>query len=188
MVNKKNNREIESTVGLMKELLETNRINLEILEILKLKGRIKLTDRQFIEITELSQKHHREFQSFVLDKLPQFMEGELLPTQNILKKTFLTWSTDLLVSLRYLDGVMKNYMSEINRRDLKNLRSLQEPEVKDKRFWKFLDKVRTKSKVFESFEEPSEPDIIEISENSGNKVQNRQQVDPDPISDKEEEK
>lgn len=154
-------REIEETTRILHDLMETIRVNMEILEILKLKGRIKLTDKQFIEITELDKKHRNEFQKFVLKKLPEFLDGDLQSTQKVLKKTFLVWAADLQISLVYLDREIKKYMKEIHEKDLKNLRGLKEPEVKDKRFWKFLDKVRSKSRLYESFDEAEEAEVIE---------------------------
>jgi len=159
-------REVEEATRIITDLMDTIRINMEILEIMKLKGRIRLTNKQFIEITELDRKHHMEFQRFMMVILPDFIDGDVQTTHKVLKKTFLVWATDLQISLRYLDIQIKNFLKEINEKDLKNLRSLTEPEVKDKRFWKFLDKVRLKSRIFDSFEEPEDAEIIEIEKDT----------------------
>jgi len=148
--------EMMEAVKLLREHLESIRINMEILEVLKLRGRISLTDKQFIEITELDQKHRRTFQDFVLDELPQMLETNQGEKNNDLMKQFLEWTGDLHISMQYLDRIIKDYLHAINLKDAGGKRVNKNMEVKDKRFWKFLDKMRTKPKMFESFEEPSE--------------------------------
>lgn len=149
-------REIRETVRLLREHLESIRINMEILEVLKLKGRISLTDKQFIEIAELDQKHRRTFQDFVLDELPRMLETNQGEKNNDLMKPFLEWTGDLHISMQYLDRIIKDYLHTVNLKDTGGKRVIKNMEVKDKRFWKFLEKMRTKPKMFESFEEPSE--------------------------------
>jgi len=144
------------TVRLLREHLESIRINMEILEVLKLKGRISLTDKQFIEIAELDQKHRRMFQDFVLDGLPGMLSTNQGLENSDLLKPFLEWAGDLHISMQYLDRIIKDYLHAINLKDAGGKRVSKNMEVKDKRFWKFLEKMRTKPKMFESFEEPPE--------------------------------
>jgi len=145
--------EITEAVELLREHLESIRINMEILEVLKLKGRISLTDKQFIEITELDQKHRRTFQDFVLKELPRFIEGSKDPKNSSLKSSFGDWTADLHISMQYLDRIVKEYLHEVNLKDAEWKKSVGDKEIKDKRFWRFLDRVRTKPRIFESFEE-----------------------------------
>ncbi|MFH0761917.1 MAG: hypothetical protein V2A67_10480 [Bacteroidota bacterium] len=153
-------REILEAVKLLREHLESIRINMEILEVLKLKGRISLTDKQFIEITELDQKHRRTFQDFVLNELPVMLETNQGGKNSDPMRSFLEWTGDLHISMQYLDRIIKDYLHAINLKDAGGKRSIKNMEVKDKRFWKFLDKMRTKPKMFESFEEPSETEDL----------------------------
>lgn len=153
-------REVVEAVRLIQEHLDSIRINMNILEVLKLKGRIRLTDKRFIEITELDRKHRKTFQEFVLKELPMFVDGDTQATQKVLKRSFLVWAADLQISLRYLDKLIKEFMYEISQNDSKAKKVVKELEVKDKRFWKFLDKVRTKTKIFESFQEPEDAQIL----------------------------
>jgi len=153
-------REVVEAVRLIQEHLDSIRINMDILEVLKLKGRIRLTDKRFIEITELDRKHRKTFQEFVLKELPMFVDGDTQATQKVLKRSFLVWAADLQISLRYLDKLIKEFMYEISQNDSKAKKVVKELEVKDKRFWKFLDKVRTKTKIFESFQEPEDAQIL----------------------------
>lgn len=149
-------KQARETVKLLREHLESIRINMEILEVLKLKGRISLTDKQFIEIAELDQKHRRTFQDFVLDQLPRMLEAEEGAGGNGLVKPFLEWAGDLHVSMQYLDRIVKDYLHAIHLKDAGGKREIKNMEVKDKRFWKFLEKMRTRAPMFESFEEPPE--------------------------------
>jgi hypothetical protein len=153
-------REVIESVRLIQEHLDSIRINMDILEVLKLKGRIRLTDKRFIEITELDRKHRKTFQEFVLKELPMFVDGDTQATQKVLKRSFLVWAADLQISLRYLDKITKEFMREISENDKKAKKVVKELEIKDKRFWKFLDKVRTRSKVFESFQEPVDAQVL----------------------------
>lgn len=156
-------REVIEATRLLKEHLETIRINMDILEVLKLRGRIRLTDKRFIEISELDRKHRRTFQEFVLNELPMFIDGDLQANRKVLKKSFLVWAADLQISMRYLDKTIKEYMHDITENDAIAKKTVKELEVKDKRFWKFLDRVRTKSKVFESFQEPEDAQVLHQS-------------------------
>ncbi len=153
-----NQKEVRETVKLLREHLESIRINMEILEVLKLKGRISLTDKQFIEISELDQKHRRTFQGFVLDELPGLLEMKQGAVSTELVERFAAWAGDLHVSVQYLDRIIKDYLHSIILREAGGKRVIRNMEVKDKRFWKFLEKIRTGPKMFESFEEPPEPE------------------------------
>jgi hypothetical protein len=156
-------REVIEAVRLIQEYLESIRINMDILEVLKIKGRIRLTDKRFIEITELDRKHRKTFQEFVLKELPMFLDGDTQATHKILKRSFLVWAADLQISLRYLDKIIKEFMYEVSQNDSKAKKVVKELEIKDKRFWKFLDKVRSKGKIFESFQEPEDAQILNQS-------------------------
>ena len=177
---RRTSREIEAAINLMTELLDVIRVNLEVLEILKLKGRIKLTDKRFIEITELDRKHRSEFQDFVLKKLPPYLDGDATITQKVIKKEFLVWSDDQLISLRYLDRLVKEFMEEINVADGDVLIRQKQLEVKDKRFWKFLDKVRSKNRLFDSFNEAEEAFILDDTASRPAKNSGDNQVNPEP--------
>ncbi|MCK5820490.1 MAG: hypothetical protein KAH17_01345 [Bacteroidales bacterium] len=146
---------IES-IKIIREHQKMIQVNLDILEILKLKGAISLTDKHFIEIINLDKKHRRMFEEFVLNTLPNYLSSESAVTDKVLSKQFQVWASDLIISLSHLDKICKGFIQNKINSDKKLKRSIKAIEVKDKRFWRFLDKVKGKSQVFESFNEDSE--------------------------------
>lgn len=169
----KTSREVVEAVRLLQDYLESIRINMDILEVLKIKGKIKLTDKRFIEITDLDRKHRRTFQDFVLKELPMFVDGNTQLNGKVLKKSFLVWAADLQISMRYHDKLVKEFMHDLALEDQKARKVIKELEIKDKRFWKFLDRIRTRSKIFESFQEPEDAQLLnqppDPEENKGEK-------------------
>ena len=129
---------------------------MEVLEVLKLKGAISLTDKEFIEIVNLDKKHRKTFEEFVLDTLPDYLNSESEATERVLLKQFEVWASDLIISLSHLDKSCKIFIQNKINQDKKLKKAVKDVEVKDKRFWRFLDKVRSKPKLFESFSEESE--------------------------------
>lgn len=157
MNNQVNNNELKQAVLFLRERMETIRINLEILEALKLSGWIKNTDKKYHEIIGLDGKSRKSFNELVLNDLPGLIEADFEPGSKQLKKSLLDWAADLNLSLGYLDLIIKDYMHQIAVAD-QGLNNLDVPDVKDKRFWKFLDKAKVKTRLFESFEEPEHTD------------------------------
>lgn len=131
---------------------------MEVLEVLKLKGAISLTDKHFIEIVNLDKKHRRTFEEFVLDTLPDYLSSEAQVTEKVLLKQFEVWASDLIISLSHLDKACKRFIQGKIDQDKKLKKAIKDAEVKDKRFWRFLDKVKSKSKIFDSFSEDSAED------------------------------
>jgi len=149
------------SIRIIREHLKIIRVNLDVLEILKLKGAISLTDKRFIEIVNLDKKHRREFEDFVLNTLPDYLDSESAVTDKVLSKQFQIWASDLIISLSHLDKICKEFIQAKINSDKKLKKSIKSGEVKDKRFWRFLDKVKGKSQIFESFNEDSEDaDIV----------------------------
>ncbi len=149
-------KSLRKNIDIIREHLKVIQVNLEILEVLKLKGVIALTDKRFIEIVNLDKKHRRMFEEFVLDILPDYLNSEISSTDRILSKQYQLWASDLIISLSHLDKVSKEFIQDKINNDKKLQRTVRDFEVKDKRFWRFLDKVKGKSRVFESFNEDSE--------------------------------
>lgn len=149
-------KSLVESIKIIREHLKVTQVNLEILEILKLKGAISLIDKRFIEIVNLDKKHRRVFEEFVLDTLPDYLMSESEVTDKVLQKKFQLWASDLIISLTHLDKVCKAFIQEKINNDKKLKKTIKEIEVRDKRFWRFLDKVKGKSKIFESFNEDSE--------------------------------
>lgn len=168
-------KEVKKSIQLIREHLKVIQVNMEILEVLKLKGMISLTDKRFIEIINLDKKHRKVFESFVLDTLPDYLGSENPVTEKVLYKQYMLWATDLLVSLTHLDKIIKEFIQTQIESDKKLRRTVREIEVKDKRFWRFLDIVKGKSKVFESFNEDSQDAEIVESEKAS-----KQPVDLEP--------
>lgn len=153
---------LSDSIEIIREHLKVIQVNLEVLEVLKLKGAIPLVDKRFIEIVNLDKKHRRCFEEFVLDTLPDYLSSENKVTEKILLRQFELWASDLIISLSHLDKVCKSFIQDKINDDKRLKRAIREVEVKDKRFWRFLDKVKTKSKIFDSFSEESEDaEIIE---------------------------
>jgi len=160
---KKIPRGLSDGIEVVREHLKVIQVNMEVLEVLKIKGAISFTDKNFIEIINLDKKHRKTFEEFILDTLPDYLNSESKITEKVLIKQFEVWISDLILSLSYLDKQCKAFIQERINKDKKLKKAIKEVEVKDKRFWRFLDKVKSKSKVFESFNEESED--AEIVEN-----------------------
>jgi len=157
-------KSLVESIKLIREHLKVIQVNLDILEVLKLKGAISLTDKRFIEIINLDKKHRRVFEDFVLNILPDYLDSESIVTDKVLSKQFQVWASDLIISLSHLDKVCKAFIQDKINSDKKLKRAIRAIEVKDKRFWRFLDKVKGKTQVFESFNEESEDaELIEDS-------------------------
>lgn len=150
--------EVEQAVLLLREHIETIRINMGILEILKQNGRITDKDRLYIEITDLDRKNQVSFNKFVFTDLPGLMAADYVSGSPALKRSYLDWAEDLHLSLSYLDRMIKNYMHKIAEIDNSLNKSIKHLEIKDKRFWDFLDRAQGKDGLFESFEEPDNSD------------------------------
>lgn len=156
-------RSLRDSIEIIKEHLKVISVNLEVLEVLKLKGAISLTDKRFIEIVNLDKKHRRTFEEFVLDTLPEYLNSESQVTEKVLMKQFEVWSSDLIISLSHLDKSCKNFIQDKINQDKKLRKAVKEAEVKDKRFWRFLDKVKTKPRIFDSFseEDPEDARVVD---------------------------
>ncbi len=153
---KKIPRDLSEGIELVREHLKVIQVNMEVLEVLKMKGAITFTDKAFIEILNLDKKHRKTFEDFLLGTLPDYLNSETQVTEKVLMKQFELWISDLIISLSYLDKQCKSFIQERINEDKKLKRAIKEIDVKDKRFWRFLDRVKSKSKVFESFSEESE--------------------------------
>ena len=147
---------LDESIEIIRELLDVIQVNLEVLDILKIKGKIALTDKQFIEIVNLDRKHRRSFESFMLDTLPDYLNSETVATDKVLAKKYVLWTSDLVVSLTHLDKICKEFIQHHINQDKKLKKVVREIQVKDKRFWRFLDIVKRKGRVFDSFNEESE--------------------------------
>lgn len=156
--NKKIPKGLSDSIEIIREHLKVITVNMEVLEILKIKGAISLTDKRFIEIVNLDKKHRRTFEEFVLDILPNYLNSESNVTEKVLLRQFEIWTSDLIISLSHLDKVCKSFIQDKIDQDKKFRKAIKETEVKDKRFWRFLDKVKSKSRIFESFSEDDSED------------------------------
>jgi hypothetical protein len=143
--------DIESTVHLLREHLEIIRINLEILGMLRQNDRIRSDDPEYGEILQLDAKHRKSFHDFILNRLPGLVAGEKKENREELAMTFRDWAEDLLISLRFLNRITGLYVRKLIGRDEDLYRSIDEKEVKDKRFWSFLEESRNQPHVFTSF-------------------------------------
>lgn len=149
---------LSESIKIIKEHLKVISVNMEVLEVLKVKGAISLTDKRFIEIINLDKKHRRTFEEFILDTLPDYLNSDSKVTEKVLLKQFDIWAADLIISLSHLDKACKSFIQDRIDQDKKLKKAIRESEVKDKRFWRFLDKVKTKPKIFDSFSEESPED------------------------------
>lgn len=156
--NKKIPKGLSDSIEIIREHLKVITVNMEVLEVLKVKGAISLTDKRFIEIVNLDKKHRRTFEEFVLDILPNYLNSESNVTEKVLLRQFEIWTSDLIISLSHLDKVCKSFIQDKIDQDKKLRKAVKEAEVKDKRFWRFLDKVKTKSRIFESFSDDDSED------------------------------
>jgi hypothetical protein len=172
MGNLENKKELEPELFLIREQMEIIRINMDILRVLVMQGRIKVTDDQLAEINNLDNRVHKSFQDFVLSGLPAWIQSDPQPSRDDMARFYLEWLDGLHGYLRKLDRLTKDYISSI-REDHKQVKPVIKPvagpsrkaEVRDKRFWEFLDREDTGSPLFESFEKPR---ITEESNQTGN--------------------
>ena len=149
-------KNLDESIDIIRELLDVIQVNLEILDVLKIKGKITLTDKLYIEIVNLDKKHRRSFEEFMLDILPDYLNSETVATDKVLVKKYTLWIADLIISLTHLDKVCKEFIQYHINQDKKLKKVVKEIQVKDKRFWRFLDIVKKKERVFDSFNEESE--------------------------------
>jgi hypothetical protein len=101
---------VEKAVKLLREHVETIRINLEILEVFSRNDRIVVTDEQYLKITELNREFRESFDAFVLTTLPRLLVSEPEPNNTALKILFRDWATDHLISAKNLDSMLKEYI------------------------------------------------------------------------------
>ena len=161
MGNLENKKELEPELFLIREQLEIIRINRDIIRTLVMQGRIKVTDDQLAEINNLDNRIRKSFQDFVLSGLPALIQSDSQPTKVDVTRLYLEWLDSLRGYLRKLDRLTKDYISSI-REDHKQIKPVMKPvagpfrktEVRDKRFWEFLDREDTGNPLFESFEKP----------------------------------
>jgi hypothetical protein len=153
-------KDVKQAVVLLREQIETIRLNLDILEILKVGGRIRETDQKYLEISGLNRRSQASFNEFVLMDLPGIMAEEPQSRREILEPRYLDWARDLHVTLRHLDRIIKDYMYQIAREDKVLLKQRNQAEIKDKRFWGFLDDEKNNDRLFESFGETGSTDPL----------------------------
>lgn len=113
MKNQEQLGEVEKAAYFLREITETIRINLEILEVLKLQGRILATDRSFIRITEIEAKTRKSLTDFVLVKLPELIESEPGTASSILRKSYQDWAGEIFTTLSFLDRMLKDYLNQV---------------------------------------------------------------------------
>jgi hypothetical protein len=159
MTKQENIIEGEQVISLLREQIETIRINLDIIEGLKQSGRIKETDKKYIDITGLHKKSRDSIDDFVFLDLSGLLLTGSESVQGSLRKIYLDWAAGLYLLLVHLDRIIKEFIQEIIHTDENGKKTIQEPEIRDKRFWSFLNTVEGKAHPFGSFEESGEPDL-----------------------------
>lgn len=152
-----NQHDVKRALRLLGEYLETIRINIEILQMLHQNGRINHADSQYLEIIELDRKNRKSFQELVIAELPDIIKAEHDPESRLLIKSLLDWAADLNLSLGYLDRITKEYMHQLITADKQLSKDPREPDIRDKRFWKFLENAKVKTRLFDSFDENESP-------------------------------
>jgi hypothetical protein len=139
MITRENISDIRHAVQLLREHMESIRINLEILNTLRLNGRIPDSDEQFTEIVHQEKKIRKSLNEFILIQLPGLIEADLDDSKAVLKKSYLDWAADLHLSLSHQDFIIKKFMNCYMDQHGAQTITNQEDDVKDKRFWKFLE-------------------------------------------------
>lgn len=173
MVNQNSIIEARQAATLLREHMETIRINLGILEVLRLNGRINESDKLYLKIIELNHRNQISYNEFLLAELPGYIETQTDPGRNALKKSFMDWAADLNLSLNFLDRIVKDYLSGMVEADQSSKSKEYSREIKDKRFWGFLDREKETDELFESFREFQESNEL------------NQLTDPEPDVEKE---
>lgn len=131
--------------------MEAIRINIELLEVYRMTGKIRITDKAYFEIIQLDRKHRRTFEDFVVDRLPATTGEAGIHAPADTGSEFTAWAEDLSVSLNYLDRITKDYIQRLIDGDEAAGQLFREPDIRDKRFWDFLESLRNKAPVFDSF-------------------------------------
>lgn len=163
MVNNLINSDVERTIFLIREHIDTIRINLEILEALKISGRIRDNDKKYREIVDLESRSRKSINDFILAEFPSFIEGNSDPAGKVLRKSYIEWATGLLQSLIELSRLISNYIRHLAEMDHFRHKPITREDIRDKRFWDFLEKEHKKAGLFGSFEIPPEPENSEKS-------------------------
>ncbi|MFA6128967.1 MAG: hypothetical protein WC699_16830 [Bacteroidales bacterium] len=167
------NRDLKDTIYVLRELIRTVRLNLEVLELLRLNGRISETDKQYLEIIRVNRRNIRSMDEFLLETIPALIDANPESGQKFLKKSFRDWSAELAVSLGYLNRLIKDFISPLAKADQMSDSGFNDLIIKDKRFWPFLDNAGNESILFTSFEEKQSGDSQETPDPEEGKTEDQ---------------
>jgi len=123
-------------------------INIDIISMLKESGLISEDKPEYIEILNIHRDNQKGYKDFILNHLPEYLDYD---NNKKLSEDLFSWLSQYLSKLRAEDKILKKYInsrivSEQNKKTPGDL-----IDIKDKRFWKFLDNLKNKTDLFESF-------------------------------------
>ncbi len=141
----------------LNEYEEMTSINIAIISRLKEKGLITENDTEFLEIMNIHKENQAGYRNFLLNRMPGYLG---YGRNKKLEEEFMGWISKYLSQIRAEDKIVKKYIdSRLTSEKDKKIFGISN-QIKDKRFWKFLDNFKKKKVPFESFKrEKDEPEI-----------------------------
>lgn len=139
---------IRDTSFRLNEYEEMISVNMAIISRLKERKMIPEDDPEYHEIMKIHKKNQLAYKNFLLNRMPGYLG---YGRNKKLEEEFIIWIQKYLSKVRAEDKILKKYInSRINNEKDKKLLTGSN-QVKDKRFWKFLDNFKKKKAPFESF-------------------------------------
>jgi len=127
-------------------------INIAIIMKLRERGLIKEDDPEYLEILKIHKENQEGYKNFLLNRLPGYLG---YGRNKKLEEEFISWITKYKSHVRAEDKILKRYIdTKITDMDKNKLSGAG--EIKDKRFWRFLDNFRKKETPFDSFRRENE--------------------------------
>lgn len=127
-------------------------INIAIIMKLREKGLVKDDDPEYLEILNIHKENQDGYKNFLLNRMPGYLG---YARNKKLEEEFISWISKYISHIRAEDKILKRYIdTKITDIDKKKFRS--QDDIKDKRFWRFLDNFRKKKTPFESFSREDE--------------------------------
>jgi len=139
---------IRDTSLKLNEYEEMVSINISILSKLKEKGLITEDDPEYLEIMKIHRQNQGAYKHFLLNRMPGYLG---FGRNKKLEEEFMEWILKFLSQVRAEDKILKKYIDSRISNDKDRKRLGDSYQIKDKRFWKFLDNFKKKKDPFESF-------------------------------------
>jgi hypothetical protein len=132
----------------IRERLDTIRINLDILtEFIRIGG-IPESDARWNEICRLDRLNLARFQEFSLSELPRLLQSKEAVDRKILQSGYFDWIKRITPDIDKLERLTKHFLSDLVAGPINPQNPGPLKEVRDTRFWQFLEQEELRSPHF----------------------------------------